>query len=166
MSTLLDPGMWPCGDCQSGMSSNSIFCSGCKHWADKKCTRLRSRLAEHVSFRCARWCGLARPIDGHQCNPTALRAQILGNVDSFCYLGDTINASGGCTHGAIARARSVWVKFRELLPLLTNRYIHNKTHENIFNVCVRSVLLYGNEYWALIKEDKMQLERDDQAMIR
>ena len=40
---------------------------------------------------------------------------------SFCYLGDT-NSTGRFTHGTIARARSAWGRFRELLPLLTNRY--------------------------------------------
>ena len=91
------------------------------------------------------FCGLARPIDGCPSNSIALGAQILEVVDSFCYSGDTINAGGGCTHGAIARARSVWGKFREFLPLLTNRYIHNKTRGNIFNICVSSVLPYDSE---------------------
>ena len=36
MNTLLDSGMWPCGVCQSGVTSNSILCSGCKHWVHKK----------------------------------------------------------------------------------------------------------------------------------
>ena len=87
-------------------------------------------------------------------------------VDTFCYLGDTVSAGGGCKHGAIARAQSAWGKFRELLPLLTNRYITIKTHGKIFNVCVRSVLLYGSECWAMRKEDKARLERNDRAMLR
>ena len=37
-------------------------------------------------------------------------------VDSFCYLGDTIGAGGGCDLSVITRIRSAWGKFRELLP--------------------------------------------------
>ena len=31
----------------------------------------------------------------------------------FCYLGDRVNASGGCEAAVTARARIGWVKFRE-----------------------------------------------------
>ena len=51
MNTFLDSGMWPCSVCRSSVGSNSIFCSGCKHWVHKKCTRIRSRLVENVIFR-------------------------------------------------------------------------------------------------------------------
>ena len=85
---------------------------------------------------------------------------------THCYLGDTVSTGGGCKHGTIARARSAWGKFRELLPLLTNHYINIKTCGKIFNVCVHSVLLYGSERWAMRKEDKARLERNDRAMLR
>ena len=127
VNMLLDSGMWPCGVCQSGVGSNSTFCSGCKHWVHKTCTRICGRLVENTRCaRCARCCSLARLIDGCPCNSIALGTQTEA-VDSFSYLGDTINANDGCTHGAIARARSACGKLTELLPLLTNRYIHIKT---------------------------------------
>ena len=34
-------------------------------------------------------------------------------VKGFCYLGDRLNASGGCEMAVTARARLGWVKFRE-----------------------------------------------------
>ena len=34
-------------------------------------------------------------------------------VRGFCYLGDRVNASGGCEATVTARARIGWVKFRE-----------------------------------------------------
>ena len=42
-------------------------------------------------------------------------------VQKFCYLGDTIEAQGGARAGVIARVKSGWSKFRELLPFLTSR---------------------------------------------
>ena len=34
-------------------------------------------------------------------------------ADSFCYLGDTIGAGGGCDLSVITRIRSAWGKFQE-----------------------------------------------------
>ena len=48
-----------------------------------------------------------------------MRDKKLDVVDSFCYLGDTIGAGGGCDLSVITRIRSAWGKFRELLPILT-----------------------------------------------
>ena len=166
MDTLIDTGVYPCGVCRSGVGKNSIFCPGCKYWVHKKCSGIHGRLVEDEDFQCNRCCGLARPIDGRPSDSITLGGHTLDVVDTFCYLGDTISAGGGCKHGAIARARSAWEKFRELLPLLTNRYINTMTRGKIFNVCVRSVLLYGSEFWAMRKEDKARLERNDQAMLR
>ena len=97
MNRLLDSGMWPFDVCWSGAGSNCIFCSGCKHWVHKNCTRICGRLVGNASLRSARCCSLAQLTDGCPCNSMALGMQILEIVDSFCYLGDTINASGGCT---------------------------------------------------------------------
>ena len=134
VNMLLDSSMWPCGVCQSGVGSNSTFCSGCKHWVHKTCTRICGRLAENARcVRCDRCSSLARLIDGCPCNSIALGTQTLEAVDSFSYLGDTINADYGCTHGAIARPRSAWGKLTELLPLLTDRYIHIKTVDTLYN---------------------------------
>ena len=166
MDKLINTGLWPCGVCRSGVGRNSIFCSGCKHWVHKKCSSIRDRLVVDDNFQCDRCRGLARPIDGRSCDSITLGGHTLEVVDTFCYLGDTVSAGGGCKHGTIARARSAWGKFRELLPLLTNRYINIKTRGKIFNVCVRSVLLYGSECWAMRKEDKARLERNDRAMLR
>ena len=39
-------------------------------------------------------------------------------VIGFCYLGDRVNAGGGCKAAVTARARTGWVKFRECGELL------------------------------------------------
>ena len=131
-----------------------------------KCNGIRDRLVVDDNFQCDRCRGLARPIEGPSCNSITLGGHTLEVVDTLCYLGDTVSAGGGCKHGTSARAQSAWGKFREPLPLLTNRYINIKTRGKIFNVCVRSVLLYGSECWAMRKEDKARLERNDRAMLR
>ena len=34
-------------------------------------------------------------------------------VNGFCYLGDRLNASGGCEAAVTTRVRICWIKFRE-----------------------------------------------------
>ena len=115
-------------------------------------------------------------------------------VDSFCYLGDTIGAGGGCDLSVITRIRSVWGKFRELLPILTShalsyitralsyitralsyitRALSYITHALSYITCgqiyskyVCTVLLYASECWAPNVNDLLKLQRNDQAMIR
>ena len=50
-----------------------------------------------------------------------VNGETLETVESFCYLGDMIGQDGGCSDAVNTRVRSAWKKFRELLPILTNR---------------------------------------------
>ena len=45
----------------------------------------------------------------------------LEKVDKFCYLGDMLNADGGCDSAVTVRVRSAWKKFHEYLPILTGK---------------------------------------------
>ena len=42
-------------------------------------------------------------------------------ADKFCYLGDMLSVDGDADAAVEARIRIGWNKFRQLLPLLTNR---------------------------------------------
>ena len=42
-------------------------------------------------------------------------------VDKFCYLGDLLSVDGDADAAVEARIRIGWNKFRQLVPLLTNR---------------------------------------------
>ena len=44
-------------------------------------------------------------------------------VDKFCYLGDTLSVDGDADAAVEARIRIGWNKFRQLVPLPTNRDI-------------------------------------------
>ena len=87
-------------------------------------------------------------------------------VDSFCYLGDTIGAGGGCDLSVITRIRSAWDKFRELLPILTSCPLSYITHGQIYSTYIRTVLLYASQCWAPNVNDLLKLQRNDRAMIR
>ena len=87
-------------------------------------------------------------------------------VDSFCYLGDTIGAGGGCDLSVITRIRSAWGKFWELLPILTSHALSYTTRGQIYSTYIRTVLLYASECWAPNVNNLLKLQRNDRAMIR
>ena len=66
-------------------------------------------------------------------------------VNGFCYLGDRLNASGGCETAVTARVRIGWVRFRECGELLLGNRFPLKMKGKVYRCCVRSAILYGSE---------------------
>ena len=149
LGTLTDSGNFPCGVCRKGVGSNSIYCEGCSCWVHKKCSGIAGVLVPNPAYRCNRCQGLARPINGSISERFNLSVGIdLDIVKSFCYLGDTIDAGGGCEASVTARIRAAWGKFRQLLPLLTSCGLSLHTRGKIYSTYIRPVLLYSSESWA------------------
>ena len=72
-------------------------------------------------------------------------------VDKFCYLGDMLSVIGDADAAVKARIRTGWNKFRQLVPLLTNR-------GRLYSSCVRSSMLHGSETWPVRKENEVALQ--------
>ena len=87
-------------------------------------------------------------------------------VPKFCYLGDTLGAGGGADEAVRARVRCAWAKFKELSPILTARGASYHIKGKIFRACVRSVLIYGTETWAMKAENLQSLGRAERMMVR
>ena len=121
LDTIKSSGKHPCSVCRKEVWKNSIFCTSCDAWVHK-CSGIKGRLVDITDFKCCHRClGLARPIDGRHVEHVSSGHQKLEVVESFVYLGDEISSNGGCEISTIARIRSAGGKFRQLLPLLTNR---------------------------------------------
>jgi len=99
-------------------------------------------------------------------DPLVIDGDTLDTVDRFCYLGDTIGAGGGARECTVARTRCAWKKFRALLPVLTSRRFSLRKKGRAYRACVRSVLLFACETWAVKEDDTQRIERTDRAMIR
>ena len=84
LDLLQSSGEFPCAVCHTGVGSNSIFCSGCKHWVHKKCSGLK-RLKKDPDYRCTRCQGTARPLDGRPQKEVQVGPDKLEVVASFCY---------------------------------------------------------------------------------
>ena len=68
-------------------------------------------------------------------------------VDKFCYLGDTLSVDGDADTEVEARIRIGWNKFRQLVPLLTNKDVSLIMRGRLYSNCVRSSMLHGSETW-------------------
>ena len=50
--------------------------------------------------------------------------------------------------------------------MLTSRALSLRTKGRVFDACVRSIVLYGGETWAVKANDLNRLERNDMMMVR
>ena len=82
-------------------------------------------------------------------------------VNGFCYLGDRLNASGGCEAAVTTRVRIDWVRFRECGELLLGNRFPLKMKD-----CIRSAILYGSEAWCLNENEKSILRKTEKAIVR
>jgi len=57
-------------------------------------------------------------------------------VDKFCYLVDMMSVDGDADAAVETSIRIVWNKFRQLLPLLTNKDISLIVRGTLYSSCV------------------------------
>ena len=110
--------------------------------------------------------GNARSIDGRPQSEAEVGPDKLEVVASFCYLGDMLSAGGGCEITVTTCVKTAWKEFRELLPVLTSRYLSYKTRGHVYSSCVPSAKLHASETWPLTKTNLQRLQHNDRAMIR
>jgi len=87
-------------------------------------------------------------------------------VDKFCYLGDMLSIDGDAHAAAETRIRIGWNKFRQLVPLLTNKDISFIMRGRLYSSCVRSSMLHGSETWPIRKENEVALQQAEMRMVR
>ena len=80
-------------------------------------------------------------------------------VDEFCYSGDMLSVDGDADAAVENRIQIGWNKFRQLVPLFTNK-------DRLYSGCVRNSMLHGNETWPVIKEKVAALQQAEMRMVR
>ena len=98
--------------------------------------------------------------------PLAIEDEEVGLVDHFCYLGDMLSCEGGAERAVTVRTAAAWKKWREISSLLTNRHVPLKSRGAAYSACIRSVLLYGSETWAMTKKTQDRIQACDRRMLR
>ena len=82
--------------------------------------------------------------------------------DKFAYLGGVLSMEGGAKEAVRSRIRSGWMKFKEVLSVLGNKYMSLKIRGALF----KSALTYRGECWALSIEDERRLMTTEMKMLR
>ena len=87
-------------------------------------------------------------------------------VDSFCYLGNVVSCGARVASAVSDRISGAWSKWRELESLLVNHSIPLEERAKVYCACVRPVLLYAVETWALTERLEGLLASCDHRMLR
>ena len=99
----------------------------------KICSGL-NRLTKVPDYRFTWRQGTACPLDGRPQREVQVGPDKLEVVASFCYLGDMLSAAGGCELSTTTCVKTVWKKFKELLPVLSSRHFSFKTRGRVCGV--------------------------------
>jgi len=149
---------WTCSVCGRGVGSNSIQCTSYQKRVHKKCSGIKGSMYKVMkSFICR---GCSNPVisTGHTSVDIGASAN-MEVVDKFCYLGDMMSVDGDADATVEARICIGWNKFRQLVPLLTNRDISLIRRGRMYSSCVRSSMLHGSETWPVRKENEVALHK-------
>ena len=140
----------PCGICGKRVRVNSVLCVKCRKWIHGRCAKVK-----RVTLRLGRdfVCGRCKKQADEFMDSVEELCEEVETVRGFCYLGNRVNAGGGCEAAVTARARIGWVKFRECGELLYSKSFSLKPKGMAYRSCVRSAMLYGSETWCLMKNE-------------
>ena len=153
----------PCGVCGRRVMANSVLCTKCGNWVHGRCAKIKRatvRLAIH--FICSKY----KEIMEEMVDSIEKLCDEVETVNGFCYLGDRLNASGGCEAAVTARVRFGCVRFRKCGELLLGNRFFLKMKGKVHRCWVRSAILYGREAWCLKENEKSILRRTERAMVR
>jgi len=137
--TVVDAGICctdaTCSVCGRGVGNNSIQCTSCKKWVHRKCSGIKGSMYKVMKTFVHRGC--VNPVTGT--GRTSVDIVVSANlelVDKFCYLGDMLSVDGDADAAVETRIRIGWNKFRQLVPLLSNKDISLIVRERLYSSCV------------------------------
>jgi len=77
-----------------------------------------------------------------------------------------LSVDGDADAAVAVRIRIGWNKFRQLVPLLTNKGVSLIMRGRLYSSCVRSSMFHGSETWPVRKENVVALQRAEMRMVR
>ena len=86
-------------------------------------------------------------------------------VSEFCYLGDMLSAGGCCELAAVTPCKCDKGKLLPAPPLLTNRSLPLADRDRVYSTCVKNLMLYAVETWAMTTATQNSLWRNELAQI-
>ena len=163
-SAMIRSGNYPCGVCGSGVGRNSILCTSCQYWCHGRCSGL-SVVREDPNYICPACTGqVAREEEDD--DVLLIDGEVVEEVREFCYLGDLLDTEGSVERTVRMRVAAAWRKWREIASLLINKAIPLTSRGRVYDACIRSVLLYGAEVWAMTDRVQTIVTSCDRRILR
>ena len=138
----------PCGVRGKSVGSNAVCYTQCMKWIHGSCAKMKkvtcSSARDFVCRRCT-------DVGDGTVEPVEVSCNEVETVNGCCYLGDRLNASGGCETAVNSRVRIGWMKFRECGELLRGRRFSLRMKGMVYQSCVSSAMLHGSDTWCLGK---------------
>ena len=123
---------WPYGVCGKGISNSSVQRTSFQKWVYRKGSGIKGNMYKMKSR------GWVNPVTGTKCTGVHIGGDAnLELVDKFCYLGDMLSVDGDADAAVETRIQIGWNKFRQLVPLLTNKDISLTVRGRLYSSCVR-----------------------------
>ena len=141
------------------------LCS-CQKWVHKECSGIKgSMLKVAKSFICGGCLNLNPVASAGRTSLDIGSSTKLELVDKFSYLGDMLSVDGDADAAVEARIRIGWNKFRQLVPLITNKDVSLIMRGRLYSSCVRSSMLQGSETWPVRKRGGTSASRDENGQV-
>ena len=90
----------------------------------------------------------------------------LPTVQSFKYLGSTIDRRAGASKDVDNRVAKAWSKWRELSGVICDKKIPTKLKLLIYQTVIRPTFLYGCETWSMSVKDEKRMATTEMRMVR
>ena len=87
-------------------------------------------------------------------------------VDSFKYLGSTLQAEGGCEKDVTIRIQSGWNRWREMSGVICDKKVPEALKNKIYKTAIRPAMTYGGECWPIRKSDQRRINTTEMKMLR
>ena len=95
-----------------------------------------------------------------------LRIICINGCCCCCCCCDMLSVDGDADAAVEARIRIGWNKFRQLVPLQTNKDVSLIMRGRLYSSCVRSSMLHGSKTWPVKKENVVALQWAEMSMVR
>ena len=98
------------------------------------------------------------------------KVDIVGELDrvkNFCFLGDSIDSGGGGSDLAATRGVGLgWNTLNTLSSILCGKRYTSNLKGRIYQLCMRPVMTYGSETWAVRAIEEDILRRAEKHMVQ
>ena len=154
----------PFSVCRKRAKVNCVRGKTCKKWVYARCARVkRVSCKMNGNFECRVCMNVSNKVCNNVLNVCLSE---LEKVNSYCYLGDNMNGGGGSELAVTRRIRLSWKVFNSMSSMLCGKRHTWNIKEQIYRICVRSVMAYGSETWVVRSVEESILRRAEKRMFR